>query len=101
MSRFTASEIKDMSLGSYPTSRKAETPEALVAELRLFHHDRAASMLDSLTKPPEPSPGLCGDHEEHDPHIIAYVPVTNGPMSCHADQSRRLTARRWDSKEPT
>lgn len=37
--------------------------------------------------------GLCGDRRDHEPHTLAYAAVVDGPMFCHADQSRRVPNR--------
>lgn len=34
--------------------------------------------------------GLCGNREDHEPHYMEFVPVANGPMRCHADQTQRV-----------
>lgn len=34
--------------------------------------------------------GLCGNRDDHVPHIMKYAPVANGPMVCHAQQHRRV-----------
>jgi len=34
--------------------------------------------------------GLCGDRGDHEPHLLAYAAVADGPMWCHADQTKRL-----------
>lgn len=34
--------------------------------------------------------GLCGNRADHVPHRIEFVAVANGPMWCHADQSKRV-----------
>lgn len=33
--------------------------------------------------------GLCGIREDHEPHLVPYAAVANGPMWCTADQSKR------------
>lgn len=45
----------------------------------------------AAAEPAVPVPeGLCGNREDHDPHLVEFAPVANGPLWCHADQSRRL-----------
>ena len=39
--------------------------------------------------PPIPV-GLCGNRSDHEPRLIEYVAVADGPMFCHADQAERL-----------
>jgi hypothetical protein len=34
--------------------------------------------------------GLCGQRGDHEPHRVAYAAVADGPMWCHADQTKRL-----------
>lgn len=34
--------------------------------------------------------GLCGNRDDHAPHLVEYAAVAGGPMWCHADQGRRL-----------
>jgi len=34
--------------------------------------------------------GLCGNREDHEPHLLKWAAVANGPMWCHANQSVRV-----------
>ena len=39
--------------------------------------------------PPIPT-DLCGNRDDHEPHLIEHVAAADGPMFCHADQTKRL-----------
>lgn len=83
---FTEREIKDMTIGSYPSIPKARTLPEVVAELRLMNHTRAADLLvehqRAVTAPSEAlvafsqwvdtSPG----YENCDPEAVLWRRVT-------------------------
>ena len=59
-------------------------------------HTLAQFVIDMITigasQPyPEPPVGLCGNRDDHEPHLVESAAVAGGgPFWCHADQSKRL-----------
>jgi len=59
----------------------------IMAQAAARAHPYWYRLLGEQVKPP-PSIGLCGNREEHSPHVV--VDSTVGPFICSADQSTRL-----------
>lgn len=80
----------------YPTSDDHPSPRAMAGKRDAFlagYLVRDAQATGTGQRREVPPAGLCGDRRDHTPHTLAYVAVVNGPMRCHADQSRRVPNR--------
>lgn len=70
---------------------RALNPDLALALLdAAAERDELAAKVERRTTRPLTPLGLCGNRADHEPHLMDYVPVANGPMWCHADQTKRL-----------
>lgn len=60
----------------------------LTAEIAGEIADLLRESLDNIK--PALMVGLCGNRQDHEPHKVLWAAVVDGPMWCHADQSKRL-----------
>lgn len=80
----------------YPTSEDHPSPHAMAGKRDAFlagYLVRDAQTAGPGQRREVAAAGLCGDRRDHAPHVLAYVAVVDGPMVCHADQSRRVPNR--------